>query len=152
MTFDLHKNWQGLSPQCGAVTGQLWDSSILSQLRYYVYKVFRVWPEVTSNDLWPLPKIGINYSMRNIHRSSMRFMHVCLLEILHLQGFQTLTSGDLKWRLTSTKNNRDHVLNMCSSYAKYEIHPLPFLRYCVYKVFGLWPLVTLNDFELHQKQ
>ena len=99
------------------------------------YKVFRLWPLVTSNDLWPPWKtIGIIYSPWATNVLSLKFNHLSLLEISCLQCFHTLTSGDLKWPLTSMKNNRDHLLtkayqrtNLWSSSYFY------FLRYRVYK-------------------
>ena len=42
------------------------------------------------------------------------------LKISWLQGFRVLTSGDLRWPLTSTKNNRVLPLNMANLYTKYE--------------------------------
>ena len=102
---------------------------------------------MTSNDLWPPPKmIGIFYSIWDIHWSSMRFIHVSLLETMCLQSFQTLTSGDHKWPLTSSKNNRDHLMNMGKSSCQVrDSSMLSSLRYHVYKVFRLWPLATAHD-------
>ena len=53
---------------------------------------------------------------------------------------------DPKWPLTSTKNNRVLVLNVVHLHTTYEIcSKLPCLRYHVYKVFTIWPLLTPND-------
>ena len=42
----------------------MWDLSKLPFLRYRVYKVFKIWPLLTLNDLWPPPKtIDFLYSM-----------------------------------------------------------------------------------------
>ena len=61
----------------------------------------RVWPVLTSDDLWPSQKtIGVIYSIWGIHWSSMRFIHVSFLEILCVQCFWTFTSGDLKIQMT----------------------------------------------------
>ena len=86
------------------------------------YKVFRLWPLVTSNDLWPPWKtIGIIYSPRATNVLRLKFKHHSLLEISCLQSFDTLTSGDLKWPLTSMKNNRDHLLTMAYQRTKFEV-------------------------------
>ena len=56
----------------------------------------------------------------------MKFIQASYLEISCKQGFQSLTPGDPKWPLTSTKNNRDHLLNMANPHTKYEIsHTYP---------------------------
>ena len=75
------------------------------------YKVFRLWPLFTSNDLWPpWNTIQIIFSPSATYIPSLKFRQHSLLEISCLQSFHTLTSGDLKWPLTSMKNNRDHLL------------------------------------------
>ena len=77
---------------------------------------------MTSNDLWPPWKtIGIIYSPRATNVLSLKFKHHSLLEISCLQSFDTLTSGDLKWPLTSMKNNRDHLLTMAYQRTKFEV-------------------------------
>ena len=151
---------------------------------------------MTSNDLWPPWKwIGIIYSPRATNIPSLKFRQLSLIEIPCLQGFQTLTTGDLKWPLTSMKNNRDHLTTKGYQHTKFEVQAtftcwdtvftsfsdfdlwwpsndlwppwrnnrdhlptkgLPtyqvwssanfhLLRYRVYKVFRLLPLVTSND-------
>ena len=106
----------------GQFTWQIWDPSEWLFLRYRVYKVLTFLPLVTPINLWPPPKtIEIIYSIWPTHILSMRYLRVTLLEISCLQGFDRLTSGDPKWPLTSTKNNRDHLLNMGNSHGKYEI-------------------------------
>ena len=109
-----------------------------------VYMVFTICPMLTPNDLWPPPKpIDFLYSMRYTYIPNMRSVQVSLLEISCLQGFNNLTPVDPKWPLTSTKNNRLLVLNKVHLHIKYEICPsFPFLRYRVYKVFTIWPLLT----------
>ena len=68
------------------------------------------------------------------------------------QDFHYLTSGDPKWTLTSTKNNRDHLLDMGSPHAKYEIPQtyssgdIVFTRFWPFYLW--WPQMT---FDLHQK-
>ena len=120
----------------------------------WAYMVFRVWPLVSSNDLWPLPKpTGIIYSIWSIYRPSMRSIHVSLLEILCLQSFQSLTSGDLNWPLTNTKNNKDYLPNMEHPQVKYEANPcfpswdIVFTRFSLFDLW--WPQMT---FDLHQEQ
>ena len=102
---------------------------------------------MTSNDIWPSWKtIGIIYSPRVTNVLSLKFKQLLLLEILWIQGFWTLTTGDLKWPLTSMKNNRDHLLTKGYQHAKFEVQAtLISWEYHVYKVFILWPLVTSND-------
>ena len=59
---------------------------------------------MTSNDLWPPWKtIGIIYPPRATNIPSLKLRQLSLVEIPCLQGFQSLTSGDLKWPLTSIK-------------------------------------------------
>ena len=108
---------------------------------------FTIWPLLTPNDLWPPPKtIGFLYSMWHSYIPNMRSVQASHVEISCLQGFHNLTPVDPKWPLTSTKNNRLLVLNVVHLHTTYEICPsFPCLRYRVYKVFTIWPLLTPND-------
>ena len=77
---------------------------------------------MTSNDLWPPHKtIGIINTIWPTHILNVRSVTFTLLEISCLQGFDLLTSRDPKWPLTSTKNNRGHLLTMANPHTKYEI-------------------------------
>ena len=135
-------------------TYQIWSSSNIYFLRYRVYKAFILLPLVTSNDLWPSWKtIGIIYSPRVTNMLSLKLRQPLLLEILCLQGFRTLTTGDLKWPLTSMKNNRDHLLTKGYQRTKFEVQAtfnswdIMFTRFQGFDLW--WPLVT---FDLHEKQ
>ena len=63
--------------------------------------------------------------------------------------FYHLTPSDPKWPLTSTINNRDHLLYLGNAHGKYDIpHIYPswdimFTRNS--QDFTIWPLVTPND-------
>ena len=60
------------------------------------YKVFGLWPLLTSNDLWPPWKIiEIIYSPSATYKPSLKFRQHFLLEISCLRSCHTLTSGDL---------------------------------------------------------
>ena len=75
---------------------------------------------------WPLTctkTIGFLYLMWYTYIPNMRSVQASLLEISCLQGFHNLTPVDLKWPLTSTKNNRLLVLNVVHIHTKYEICP-----------------------------
>ena len=86
------------------------------------YKVFKLWPLLTSNDLWPpWNTIQIIFSPSATYILSLKFRQHSLLEISCLQRFHTLTSGDLKWPLTSMKNNRDHLLTKAYQRSKFEV-------------------------------
>ena len=52
MTFGLHGKQNRSSTHQGLSTYPVWSSGNFHLLRYRVYKVFRLWPLVTSNDLW----------------------------------------------------------------------------------------------------
>ena len=85
---------------------------------------FTIWPLLTPNDLWPPPKtIGFLYSMWYTYIPNMRSVQASHVEISCLQGFHNLTPVDLKWPLTSTKNNRLLVLIVVHLQTKYEICP-----------------------------
>ena len=99
---------------------------------------------------WPLTStensIGFLYSIRYTYILNMRSVQASLLEIMCLQGFHNFTSVDPKWPLTSTKSNRLLVLNSGTpTYQIWDLSKLPFLRYHVYKVFTILPLLTPND-------
>ena len=93
---------------------------------------------MTPNDLWsPRKTIGIIYAVWRTYIPNMRSLTFTLLEISCLQGFDLLTSRDPKWPLTSTKNNRDHLLNMANPHTKYEIsHTYP-----------SWDIVFTSNFQ-----
>ena len=71
----------------------------------------------------------------------------------NIQCFYYLTSGDPKWPLISTKNDRDLLLNMGNLHAKYEIprsYPSWDIVFTRFWPFDLsWPQMT---FDLHQNQ
>ena len=152
MTFDLHGKHYGPTFQ-GLSTYQVWSSGNFHLLRYRVYKVFSLLTLVTSNDLWPPWKtIGIIYPPRAINIPSLKFQQLSLIEITCLQGFQTLTSGDLKWPLTSMENNRDHLRTKGYQHTKFEVQATftywdnVFTRFSVFYLW--WPQMT---FDLHGK-
>ena len=65
----------------------MWSSGNFYLLRYRVYKVFILWPLVTSNDLWPPWKtIGHIYSHRATNIPSLKFRQLSLLQISCLQA------------------------------------------------------------------
>ena len=102
---------------------QLLSSGNFHVLRQCVYKVFRLLPFVTSNDLWPPWKtLRIIYLPRAINIPCLKFQQLLLIEITCLQGFQTFTSGDLKWPLTSMENNRDHLCTKGYQHNKFGTH------------------------------
>ena len=103
---------------------------------YEIHPCFPFWDIVFTRfsvfDLWwPQMTFDLHQNNRdelsNMEDPQVKYeIHVSLPEILCLQGFQILTSGDLKWPLTSTKNNRNHLLNIGHLHAKYEVthwHP-----------------------------
>ena len=109
---------------------------------------------MTSSDLWPPWKtIGIIYPPRAINIPSLKFQQLSLIEIMCLQGFQTLTSGDLKWPLTSMENNRDHLPIKGYEHTKFEVQAtftswdIMFTRFSYFDLW--WPQMT---FDLHEKQ
>ena len=104
---------------------------------------------MTSNDLWPSWKtIGIIYSPRVTNVLSLKFKQHLLLEILCLQGFRTLTTSDLKWPLTSMKNNRDHLLTKGYQRAKFEVQAsftswdIVFTKFSYFDLW--WPQMTFD--------
>ena len=97
---------------------------LLLNLRHWAYKVFRLFPLLTPNDLWPPWKtIGIICSLRGTYILILKFKQLSLLETIScLQGFETLITVDLKWPLTSMKNNRGHLLTKGYLHTKFEVH------------------------------
>ena len=77
------------------------------------------WPQMTFE--LHEKTIGIIYSLRGTYTLSLKFKQLLLLEILCLQGFETLISVYLKWPLTSMKNNRDHLLTKGYLYTTFEV-------------------------------
>lgn len=75
----------------------------------------------SKNVFWSPPKSTrlLTKSIRCTHILGMRFIKVSFLEILKLQG--SLTSGDPKWLLTSTKI-KQIPQNMGHPRTEYEIH------------------------------
>ena len=115
-----------------------------------IFGVFAVLPLVTSNDLWPPPKtIGFFLSTWQIHIPNMKSVSHSYLEISWLQSFRFLTSGDLRWPLTSTKNNRVLPLNMTNLYTKYEKCRLSLSQDFVFTRFSVfdlkWPLTPTKN-------
>ena len=122
-------------------------------LQILCLQVFRLWLLLTPNDLWPPWKtIGIIYSQRGTYLLSLKFMQLLLLEISCLQGFETFTAVDLKWPLTSMKNNRDHLLTKGYLPTKFEVQvtftswDIVFTKFSHFDLY--WPQMT---FDLHEK-
>ena len=119
-----------------------------------VYSVFSFLPLVTSNYIWPPWKtIGIIYPPRAINKPSVKFRQLSVIEIPCLQGFQSFTSGDLNWPLTSIEKNRNHLPTTRYQHTKCEV--LATFSYwdtmfTMFSDFNLWwPQMT---FDLHRKQ
>ena len=116
----LYLMWYIYIPNMRSIQASLLEISCLQGF----YNVFTIWPLLTPNDLWPLPKtIGFFYLMWYTYIPNMRCIQASLLEISCLQGFHNLTPVEPKWPLTSTKNNRRLVLNVIHIHTKYEICP-----------------------------
>ena len=116
--------------------------------------VFQDFHHLTSGDpKWPLTSTkndrDLLLNMGNLHAKyeiprSYPSWDIVFTSIF--QDFHHLTSSDRKWPLTSTKNNRDHLLNVSNEHAKYEIpRSYPSWYYSVYNVLTIRPLVTPND-------
>ena len=66
--------------------------------------------------------------------------------MLRSKGFQCLTCVTSKWHLSSTKNNRAHLVNIGYPLIQvWDSTMFLFLRYCVYNFFRLSPLEIPND-------
>ena len=112
MTLDFKENQQAsFTHQEGHIT-QKWVSQEFGS------GSFSIWPLLTSNDL--RTSIGFLYLWRGTNIPNMSFAGPRLIELTCLQGFQCLTSVDLKWPWNNTKNNRVHALYMDILHAKYE--------------------------------
>ena len=124
MTLNLHEIWGHVCTKVKATYYAKFKLIQASHSQIYVLGWFwPFWPLLTPNDLWPPPKtIGIIYFIWVVHMLSMRCLRVTLLEKQCFQGFDLLTSGDPKWPLILTKNNRGHLLNKGYLHVKYEIH------------------------------
>ena len=117
---------------------------LLLNLRHWAYKVFRLFPLLTSNDLWTSWKIiGFIYSLRGTYIPSLKFMQCLLLEIPCLQDFDTFTAVYLQWPLTTMKTNRDHLLTKGYLPIKFEILSLQSFQTLI-SVDHKWSL-TIHD-------
>ena len=126
MTFDLHKKQYAFPSQHDKPIHQIWRVSIIAILRYHVYKPVLSfsqfnprWPQITF-DCYQKRQVTSSWHDKSVYQI-WSVLH-SYLEISCLQGFQILTSGDLKWPLTSTKNNR--LLSLYEGYpqTKFELH------------------------------
>lgn len=66
----------------------------------------------------------------------MRLLRVNLLEILCLQSFDILTSGEHRWPLTWTNGGNPPV---------WDRSVIPFLRESICNLFTIWHMVTQHD-------
>ena len=83
-------------------------------------RIFSIWPLLTSNDFGSLHKsIGL-YSPWRTYIPNMRLIRFPLIKLTCLQGFQFLTSVDLKLPWNSTKNIIVLSPHMDNLYAKFE--------------------------------
>ena len=95
----------------------------ITELETLCLQGFRLFPRWTSNDIWPpWKRIGIIYSTRLPKDQvwTSRYFHF-LIEITCSQCFQTLTSGDIKWPLTSMENNTDHLPTKGYRHTMFEV-------------------------------
>ena len=93
---------------------------------------------MTPNDICPPQKtIGIIYSIWPSITPNMTLVTLTLLEISCLQGFDLLTSHDPKWPLTSTKNDRDHLLYKANQHTKYDIS----------NIYPSWDIVFTSNLQ-----
>ena len=124
--------------------------------QYDIPNIYPSWDIVFTRWFWPFDlsrpqmtfdlqekTIGIIYAIWPTHILHMKSLKFTLLEISCFQCFDLLTSCDLKWPLTSTKNDRDHLRNRANPHKKYEIpHIYPswdimFTRF--WPFYLLWP-------------
>ena len=157
MTFHLHLKQRGsptLDGHLHAKYGQYEHPQAWIPHNYPKNIFTRLWPFVTPNNVsWPPQKtIKIINSIWPLNMLKMRSLAVIVLEILCLQGFDLLTSGEPKWPLTPTKNDRDHLLNISNPHAYYEIpHSCPSWDKVFTRFLTFWPLVNPNDLWPPQK-
>lgn len=85
------------------------------------FQSFEVLPSLTSDNLWPLPKQ--QNSFPDYNTSTFKVRKVSMLPTLIYPVYKVLTSSDLIWPLTSTKNNSVLSLNMINPFTKYEKCP-----------------------------
>ena len=119
--------------------------------------VFRLSHAFTWNDLWTLwETVGIIYLPRATYIPSLKFKQHSLLEISRLQSFHTLTSGDLKWPLTSVKNRWSDLLTMCYLHTMFEVQAtfnswdIMFTRFRDLTSGDLkWPLTSMKNNRVH---
>lgn len=99
------------------------------------YKVFTVWLLVASNDLCipqQMPQI-----MLSIKAFTWQVWNSYRIEISCLRGFHSLTSGDLKWRLTLTKTHRNFFYSEWgTTIPRMKFVNVCLLKYHVYKIFA----------------
>ena len=104
-----------------------------------------------SSDLkWPPWKtIGIFYSWRTTYIPSLMVKQHLVLKIPCLQGFTRFSDFDLWWpHMTIDLHEKQYKLSTHQVLPTYQVWSsdiICFLRYCVYNIFILWPLVTSND-------
>ena len=133
LIFDLHKNRGHLVTKLYIHTYEVQATFTLLEILCF-YKIFRLWPLVTSNDLWPHWKtIQIIYSQRATYKLSVKFRQLSLLEISCLQGWPP-------WKTIGIIYPPSAINTISWSFSNFYC-----LRYRVYKIFRLWPLVTSND-------
>ena len=156
MTPDLYRKQKGSSSSHDIAIYHKWKLSAIPKLRYHDHKVFGLWPLVTSNNLWPPPKtIGF---FQSTWQSYIKYENCrpFLPWDIAITRFLVFDSGDLKWPLTSTKNNRILPVSMTKLYQIWKLSDIPILRYRDYEPFMRfsqfylrWPQMTS---DLYQKQ
>lgn len=108
---------------------------------------FTFWPFVTPEFLTIINTILLVIKINiGTYLPSMIIINASLFEIWYLQGFYSLTPGNLKWPWTRTKSLG--FLNLMSSiYMKSmrSFKVLFFFIFLFFEVFSIWPLVISND-------